>query len=305
MPRPTPRRGISILGLASSNDRERNAAVGILERRLKDAEALLQYLTGVVGPPGGGTGGIAGLFDGIPSPVAAAGSPGTGLLAARGTHAHAGVSSITKSAPALGAITLTGAGVTQLGASFDIPGVGAAVFGTPVDVGRANAAGVGTQFVRDVHVHRGYAPLFADTTQTGNTAATETDLFSSSIPAGALAADGDVLAFMCGGTIGAGVSADKRLRAYFGASNIFDSSAFADTSLDWMLIGRIIRVGATVQKAVVQVLTTKATLAFPPIRYRTPAETLSGAVTLRVTGFGTNANDLVGEMWTVGFWPGP
>jgi len=139
-------------------------------------------------------------------------------------------------------------------------------------------------------------------TQTGNGAGAETNLISTSVEGNTLDVNGSGLSIKGGGTIGAGVSADKRIRAYFGATTIFDTGALSLTTADWDLSCTIIRTGAATQKALCRFQSDNAGLT-SDVDYSTPAETLSGAVTLRVTGAGTNASDVVGEFFKVFYEP--
>lgn len=144
----------------------------------------------------------------------------------------------------------------------------------------------------------------ASGTQTGNAAGVETDLFSTNVLGGTLGTNLDSLEFVSGGTFAASINA-KRLRVKFGATTIFDTGALAITAAtDWTLYGWIIRTGATTQKAAVFLNTSSGTLA-AYADYSTPAETLSGDVTLKVTGEAVGANDVVGEMWKVQWIPAP
>lgn len=303
---PKPRGGVAILNLVDDSKDRRKQAVGILEGRLKYVEAICADVARAASfADDDAITKIKGLYRGVPPPVNSTGSVGGSRLASPGDHTHRGVTSLFKTSEVAGPVIFTGAGVTQAGATFNFPGATAPVFGTPVDVGRANAAGASTEFVRKDHVHRGLDYLFVNTTQTGNGAGVETDLFSVSIAGATLAADGDTIDFFGAGTFGAVASIDKRLRVKFGGTTIFDSGALAVTSLQWRLEGQIIRTGAATQKVVCQILTSGTTTLFSPVSFTSPTETLSGAVTLKVTGAGTNASDVVGELFA-GLWlPSP
>ena len=148
--------------------------------------------------------------------------------------------------------------------------------------------------------------LFASATQQGNAILTETNLFSFSVPGGTLAVDLQSLSFNASGTFGAVASVDKRLRVYFGATTILDTGALGAgaESKKWTVEGQIIRTGAATQKAMAKLNTSFATLA-AYADFTSPTETLSGAVTLRVSGYGTNANDVVGEFWKGAWEPEP
>lgn len=138
---------------------------------------------------------------------------------------------------------------------------------------------------------------YVNTTQTGNTAATETDAFSHTIAASTLATNGDSLEFYAAGTFATTASTDKQVKVKFGAATLFDTGALAIVAAsDWSLWGRIIRTGAATQKALVTLTTSNAALV-SSTDYTTPTETLSGAVTMKLTVNGTNANDTVAELY--------
>lgn len=145
---------------------------------------------------------------------------------------------------------------------------------------------------------------YTDTTTTGNTAATETDAFSHSIAASTLAANGDAIEFSSAGTFATSISTDKRVKVKFGATTIFDSGALAiTTSASWSIKGQCIRTGAATQKCFVMFTNSSSTLS-GDASYSTAAETLSGAVTMKLTVQGTLGNDVVGEMYKETFLPG-
>lgn len=138
--------------------------------------------------------------------------------------------------------------------------------------------------------------IFYSTTQTGNSGSSETDLFSSSIAASTLGTNGDSIEFYAAGTFAATAN-NKQVRVKFGGTTVLDTGALVvTTASSWRVTGSIIRTGATSQKAIVSYFSSDATL-LETTSYTTPGETLSGAVTLKVTGQATSNNDIVGEMW--------
>lgn len=148
--------------------------------------------------------------------------------------------------------------------------------------------------------------LSALTTTTGNVGTGEDDLLSYSVPAALLAANGDSIFFQAAGTIANNVNA-KRIRVKFGATTILDSGAAGipvSTAIEWTLQGRIIRTGAATQKCHATLNT--SSISFTGFSsYETAAETLSGAVVLKLTGEATSDNDIVQEAMTVEFSPAP
>jgi hypothetical protein len=137
--------------------------------------------------------------------------------------------------------------------------------------------------------------LHTGTTQTGNTAGTETDLYSFSVPASTLSTNGNALHLECGGTFAGTANTDKRLRLKFGATTLYDTGALAITSATaWTLMANVLRTGAATQKGSTAFTSSSAVLP-AGAGYSTAAETLSGAVTIKITGQGTGASDVVGE----------
>lgn len=143
--------------------------------------------------------------------------------------------------------------------------------------------------------------LTSSFTQTGNTAATKTTLFTYTVPADTLSADGACLEFMASGSISGSANTNKRITVEFGATTLLDTTGSAGSfAFDWTLRGTVIRSGATSQKC--EASLSYATNGDTPTQvqnYIAAAETLSGAVVLKVTGNGTSANDVVGEFWKV------
>ena len=140
--------------------------------------------------------------------------------------------------------------------------------------------------------------IHTNTTTTGNIGTGEDTLFSYSVPANTLNTNKDTLVATASGTFATSVN-NKRLRVKFGATTIFDSGALAITSAaDWVLEIEIIRTGTTTQKCNVR-LNTSSSVLLATVDYATAAETLSGAVSLIVTGEATADNDIVGEMFKI------
>lgn len=141
------------------------------------------------------------------------------------------------------------------------------------------------------------------TTQTGNTAATETDLFTYTTPANSLATNGDSYQFEAAGTFANTANVDKRIKVKYGSTTILDTGALAIvTAQSWNVRGTVVRTGATTQKATVTITTSDGALV-STTSFSSPAETLSGTVILKLTGQGTGASDVVGEMWRVNWLP--
>jgi hypothetical protein len=140
-----------------------------------------------------------------------------------------------------------------------------------------------------------------NTTVVGNVGAGEDDLMTYSVPANALATNGDRIEFEMAGTFAANGN-NKRVRIKYGATTLLDTTALAFNNADWSAKGQIIRTGAATQKAFC-VFRSGSALLNSTSDYTTPAETLSGAVTLKATGEATSNNDITEEMFTVEWHP--
>lgn len=160
------------------------------------------------------------------------------------------------------------------------------------------------QYVADTSLITDVAPrtLSVQTNTVGNVGSGEDDLHTFSVPGSTLVSNGQMVDFIAGGTFAASV-ANKRIRAKFGGTTIFDSGALAiSLATDWRLEGQIIRTGAATQKAICSLSTSSGTLS-AYADYSTPGETLTGAIALTTTGEATNDNDVVEEMFSVRFVP--
>jgi hypothetical protein len=140
-----------------------------------------------------------------------------------------------------------------------------------------------------------------DTATTGNVGTGDDTLQTYSVPANTLATNGDTLSGTCSGTFAATAN-NKRLRVKFGATTIFDSGAIAWNTGDWVLQFEIVRTGGTTQKAFGKLSTSNSTL-YSFADYSTATETLTGAVTLLVTGEATADNDIVKQMFKLRWEP--
>jgi hypothetical protein len=138
----------------------------------------------------------------------------------------------------------------------------------------------------------------------------ENTLKSYTVPANTLAANGDTLffraAFRC-----ASNADTKRIRIYFGATSLIDSTAIAMNNNIAIVEGSISMTGPTSQvcycSAAVDVnaLTAWSASLMGAMQFSTPAETLSGAVLLKATvqlGTGT-LNDVIHDSLHVWYVP--
>ncbi len=139
---------------------------------------------------------------------------------------------------------------------------------------------------------------YFNSTTTGNAAgAGDTSAFSHSVAANTMSVDGQTLEFTTYGTFAATANTDKRIRAVYGATTIFDSGSLAIVAANsWQLSCKIMRTGAATQKSTCALGTSSSVLS-ASASYTTPTETLSGAVTLLIRLNGTGANDVVAQAY--------
>lgn len=148
------------------------------------------------------------------------------------------------------------------------------------------------------HITRVGGTIHTNTTTVGNVGTGEDDLMTFSVIANVLSTNGMYIKFRAAGTV-ANTANAKRLRVKFGATTMFDTGAGGiptSAAADWFVEGLIIRTGSATQKAIVW--GRLGTTVFAP-DYTTPAETLTGAVTLKLTGEATSNNDVVQEIMIV------
>lgn len=130
-----------------------------------------------------------------------------------------------------------------------------------------------------------------NTTAVGNITTGEDDLITYSLPANALAANNDYIEIDAFGTFAA-TAAAKNVKLYFGSTVISTTGAIAVNNGTWWLKAKVIRTDATAQISIASATTDNALLV-STVAYSTPAETLSGAVTIKCTGEATNTDDII------------
>lgn len=143
--------------------------------------------------------------------------------------------------------------------------------------------------------------LTTNTTSTGNILTGVDDLQTYSVPANTLATNGDRIKFRAGGTFASNANS-KQLRVVYGATQLITTGALLLNNGKWGVDCMIIRTGAATQKATCT-LNTSLALLTTTTDYQTPAETLSGAVTLKMTGEAVLTNDIVEELSSVEYMP--
>lgn len=148
---------------------------------------------------------------------------------------------------------------------------------------------------------RGGGTYSHSTTTAGNTAATETSLWATTIQANTLNATGDSLSFRAAGTFAATASVNKVVRVKLGSTLILDTGSLAITTAhSWSLNGSCSRTGAAAEKCSVGFTSSSAALT-TTTTYTSATESLTANATLDIRGNGTNASDVVFEVGK-SFW---
>lgn len=136
--------------------------------------------------------------------------------------------------------------------------------------------------------------LYVDTSQVGNVGTGVDDLITYSVPASTLAVDGDTLTVIAYGTFAANAN-NKQVRLVYGSTELATTGAIAQNSGSWRIEAQIVRTAAATQDATAFLALSDAGIVTPFANLTTPAETLSGAVTLKCTGEATSDDDIVQE----------
>lgn len=138
----------------------------------------------------------------------------------------------------------------------------------------------------------------------GNVGAGEDDLHTFSLPAATLARNGECVEVEY--TLGFAANANnKRVRAYFGATTAYDTGGgVAKNDGSATINMQVFRDSATTQRIITTFLDSTNTVRYANATlYVTGAETLSGAVTIKVTGEATSNDDIVCRLSRVRFIP--
>jgi len=148
---------------------------------------------------------------------------------------------------------------------------------------------------------------FADTAST-STDGTEDDLYSNTIAAGQLTANGDMIRESEYAVFAGSATATRRLKKYFGGTLIWDSGTLTlSAGGDFSLTTEIIRESSTVVRVTVTVASTSASNV-PYVTYtRITGLTLSGTNILKTTGIATGVGaapaDITNKMAKIRYEP--
>lgn len=152
-------------------------------------------------------------------------------------------------------------------------------------------------------------PLFAHYTTSGTSSVAETDLYSDTLAAGQLAANGDTI-YVDFTTQYAPGAATRRVRLYFGGTVIYDSTAIAGPG-NSTLTGRatIVREDASTVRCSVQIVVSAAGYSTSTVASytRITGLTLSNTQIVKITGQSSvvTANDITAVSEVVSYLPAP
>lgn len=152
--------------------------------------------------------------------------------------------------------------------------------------------------------------LFSSRAQVGNVGTGEDVLIDYSLAANSLSADNQSIRIYACGTF-ANNANTKRLRLRFGTGGtnlVLDTTALSGGAAEnWELNATIMRTGAATQKGICRITVSDPTLLSPNFDQigfvTTLNQTLSGAVTVRISGEATANNDILIEMCKI-WWDG-
>jgi len=130
-------------------------------------------------------------------------------------------------------------------------------------------------------------------TAVGNVGAGEDDLMTYPLKGGSLDLDGKVIRVWAFGTHAANGNS-KRIRVYFGSTLVGDVTS-TENATTWFVDLKIFRTGATAQLTNIHMRTAGQI----DLRITTPAETLSGNVTIKLTGEATSNDDISQKGWVI------
>lgn len=150
--------------------------------------------------------------------------------------------------------------------------------------------------------------LFDHYTTADNSTTTETDLYSDTIAAGQLAANGAKLAVEYGGVFVSSATATRQIKIYFAGTAIFDSGALTlSLSAAWTIYATIIRVSSSVVRYMISMTTEGAALAAYTAAGELTGLTLANSAVLKVTGqaagVGAASADISARLGSVVYYP--
>lgn len=144
------------------------------------------------------------------------------------------------------------------------------------------------------------ATVYTQSNSVGNVGTGEDTLHTFSVPSSGFFANNDSFEVIGAGTFAANAN-NKRIKLIFGAVTLFDTTALAFNSGDWLIRARIFRITTTTAKAIITWQSSNATLATVTDYVSVPTFNFLTTNVLRFTGEATADNDVVQELMQV-FW---
>lgn len=146
-------------------------------------------------------------------------------------------------------------------------------------------------------------------TTSGNTGTSESDMFSVSLAASLLAANGDTVSAVYAGNTVASATATRQIRVYFGGTMIFDSTAQVTASIaQWTINVVVVRDSSTSVKCTVSFISTNFVTNVFSTYTAVTGLTLTNAQVLKITGQAASAgaatNDISAKFGKIEFKPG-
>ncbi len=143
--------------------------------------------------------------------------------------------------------------------------------------------------------------LSTNTTTVGNVGTGEDDLMTYSLAAGVLDANGKGVRITCGGRF-RDIAEARTLKLYFGGTVVFQIG-FSDpgANYSWRLVAEVVRTGAATQVSFATFIGSQAgnNSGDESTRRATPGETLSGAVTIKVTGESSSSDNIQQDLMII------
>ena len=148
--------------------------------------------------------------------------------------------------------------------------------------------------------------LFDHFTNAGNITTGETDLYSDTVAAGQLAANGDKIQAEYGGVYVSSGTATREIKIYFAGTAIFDTGALTlSLSAAWTAYLTIIRVSSSTVRYMISFTTEGAALAAYTGVGNLGGLTLANTQVLKITGqaagVGAASDDIVAQLGTVNY----
>lgn len=142
--------------------------------------------------------------------------------------------------------------------------------------------------------------LWTNRTLFNNSGSSETDLHSFSIPAGKMSNDGDVITGTCVLRKAANTNS-VTIKFYFGSTS-FTFPAFTESGSIVKITFSIIRDDATNQKLEGEFKRDNGTTQSFTLMDLAPTETMSGAITFKITGQGSSSSDIAQKSTELFYW---